>query len=648
MHVYPLLVLVLGGMVAFIGAQVLGLWVLTRQRLHAMVGVLGILAGLYCGLCFGLYSAHGLAQGKGWQFWQLVTASVMGSVVILTGLEYLGRLRVRHAVGVAALTLLMVAPLWVPGMGLTDIPRVKNLDWLGLRYYEAELGLVPSAFYLMGVLWMAHVAIQLVKRAIHGSRGDRGMAAVYGLWWVAGVNDVLVSSGVYTSLYLIEFGFFLLILELGWRLIGAERFRGQRVEEQLRGLALQMMAKDRDLARAQAELTEAAKLAAVGQLAAGVAHEVNNPLTYVMSNLEILQGELRNQPHQQELVSEALEGTQRISRVVRQLSNFARATPERRTGGVAAAADSALKMAMPQLKDRAKVDVVIPELPSVGMDEAKLAQVLLNLMVNAAQSIEAGQRDQNYVRLEAKLDGDGVEIDVEDSGNGIRPEALPHIFEPFYTTKGVGEGQGLGLAISRELVHRAGGRISAENVEPHGARFRLWLPVEESSRASVKLSNALPCAANGQATDEQCRYRVLLVDDDPVVLHALERTLRRSCQVTTTVSGREALSLLKTPDAYDIVLCDLMMPDGSGQDVVRGMAEDCPAMLDRLILMTGAGTDGRREHVVAGRAFLLLHKPFRLADFQAMAWLIMAKVRGSHPPSDPGSQGARAAEGEAT
>jgi len=376
-----------------------------------------------------------------------------------------------------------------------------------------------------------------------------------------------------------------------------------------------LLAKDRDLARAQAELLEAAKLVAVGQLAAGIAHEVNNPLTYVIANLQQLEASPAS-PTQLGLVREALEGSERIRRVVRQLASFCRGSSGSRSGRVGPAAEAAVKMAMVKLKDRATVQTRIPELPRVRMDEAELAQVILNLLVNAAQAIEAGNRDENRILVEARALGDSVEIIVEDTGTGIPEDVIPHIFEPFYTTKEEGDGQGLGLAISWELVHKADGHLTAENVRPHGARFVVSLPARPEARVAAGGERRSPAAEKAPDPWEVSRLRVLIIDDERELANALKRALQSCFDVQVAHSGREALQLLAGENVYDILLCDLMMPDGSGADVIRGITERCPALLDRLILMTGATLDDSQEYFCTERSFPLLPKPFRLADFQ--------------------------------
>lgn len=358
------------------------------------------------------------------------------------------------------------------------------------------------------------------------------------------------------------------------------------------------------------ELAEAGKLAAIGRLAAGVAHEVNNPLTYVKGNLQMLARELEGDEELASLARDALHGVGRIQSVIQHLSEFARTTRGDVPGRVHVAAESAAKMAMVQMRDRASLEVeVADDLPAVTMDEGKLAQVLLNLLVNAAQAIEPGKVESNFVRLRARRVGDVVEVGVQDTGSGIPDEALPHIFESFFTTKSVGQGSGLGLSISRTFVKNAGGKIWAENATGGGARFVLQLPVhqEEGTAPEPSIDSSETMAAP-QLTP---RRRLLLVDDDPSVLRALERDLTQAFIVETATSGREALRLLEVRDDFDVILCDVMMPEGSGLDVVDALSHR-PSVLRRLVLMTG-GAPGR-EKALRDPSVPVLGKPFGVRD----------------------------------
>ncbi len=386
--------------------------------------------------------------------------------------------------------------------------------------------------------------------------------------------------------------------------IGQLGARFNRMAEELRALMREAIAKA--TMEKELELAEAGKLAAVGRLAAGVAHEVNNPLTYVRGNLQLLEDELEHDEELLHLTREALDGVDRIAAVIRQLSEFSRSSRVEVPGRVGPAIESAAKIAMVQLRDRARLRVEVDEdLPQVAIDEGKLSQVVLNLLVNAAHAIPVGHLEGNEIRVTARRSGEGVTIMVEDSGSGIPAAVLPHIFESFFTTKEVGQGYGLGLSISRALVTAVAGTISVENRQEGGARFTIVLPLAPDRPAAPEPGQARTVPRwSGE------RHRLLLVDDDAAVLGSLSRTLAPAFDVTTVDNLGAARRALFSDQTFDVVLCDVMMPEGSGLDLVEAVERERPALLERLVLITGGapGRELRRSGVP------ILAKPFGLDD----------------------------------
>jgi two-component system NtrC family sensor kinase len=244
-------------------------------------------------------------------------------------------------------------------------------------------------------------------------------------------------------------------------------------------------------------LIQADRLAALGTLAAGVAHEMNNPLSYVSANLnfaaeglEELLVELekpgapdpaslkRAMKDFVEALSDAQEGTARIRRFVGDLKNFARDdAPGQGTADVARALETAISMASPELKYRAHLLKQLDEVPLVRGSEARLGQVFLNLLINAVQAIPEGAPDKNRVEVRLRLDGGMVVTEIQDTGTGIPPEIRGRIFEPFFSTKPRGVGTGLGLSICHDIITRLGGDISVESTLGQGSCFRVRLPV---------------------------------------------------------------------------------------------------------------------------------------------------------------------------
>ncbi|ABF87556.1 sensory box sensor histidine kinase [Myxococcus xanthus DK 1622] len=274
---------------------------------------------------------------------------------------------------------------------------------------------------------------------------------------------------------------------LTYRFIVRER-SGRRL---LAGVAVDIT----DRKAMQAQLVVSDRLAAVGTLAAGVAHEINNPLAFVLSNLSFLAGELHalapelpsgRMAELEEVLREATDGAHRVRQIVRDLRTFSRGDDEVATAvNVQAVLESAITLARSELKLRAQLVRDYCEVPLVEGNEGRFGQVFLNLLINAAQAIPMGQTEQHEVRLSLRSAGDRVIIEVRDTGVGMPPEVRARIFDPFFTTKPVGEGTGLGLSICHGIVTGFGGDISVESEEGRGSTFRVSLPVARRAKEPV-------------------------------------------------------------------------------------------------------------------------------------------------------------------
>jgi PAS domain S-box-containing protein len=238
----------------------------------------------------------------------------------------------------------------------------------------------------------------------------------------------------------------------------------------------------------QEKLRSTDKMVSLGTLAAGVAHELNNPISYVLSNLRYAVDELggTDKPLEgeqvkevQQALQEALEGGERMRNIVRDLRSFSRREDERYGPvDIHAVLDSCASLARSEIRHRAQLEKAYETLPPVLGNESRLGQVFLNLLVNAAQAIPEGDAKGNKVRLTtARSEEDWVVISVEDSGTGIAPENLQRLFKPFFTTKPVGVGTGLGLSICHGIVTAMGGRIEVASEVGKGTTFRVFMPV---------------------------------------------------------------------------------------------------------------------------------------------------------------------------
>lgn len=402
------------------------------------------------------------------------------------------------------------------------------------------------------------------------------------------------------------------------------RARGRVTERDAQGRAAVMVGTVADVTEVrdlQQKVLAATRLASVGTLAAGVAHEVNNPLGWIKTNLATAAGlaarpggapgdELRT------LVEEMAQGAGRIEGVVKSLRSLGR--PEAAEGtrpvDVRAEVAAAVQMVRNRLLQSALLEVQLPEgLPPVQAGTSELGRVFVNLLVNAAQAIPEGQAEQNRIVVAARAQDGEVLVEVSDTGTGIPPEVQDRLFEAFFTTKPVGQGLGLGLPIAASIVERAGGRIEVESAVGRGSTFRVRLPVatpEALAQAAALPPPPLPeppPAPPGPpppparpsrpppapAPERGPRLKVLMVDDEPLILRSMQRWLARSHDVTALSSAREALRRIDEGERWDAILSDLSMPEMGGIDFRAALEQRDPAWTGRFGIMSGGAFDDR-------------------------------------------------------
>ncbi|MBK9516270.1 MAG: MASE1 domain-containing protein [Anaeromyxobacter sp.] len=397
----------------------------------------------------------------------------------------------------------------------------------------------------------------------------------------------------------------------------------------------------RDLTeRRRAETAQ--RLASVGTLAAGMAHEINNPLTFVAANLAFALdrvGPLRGDPRAEEVaraLEDAEEGTRRVARVVRDLKAVSRVeVEERRPVDVLAEVETALKLAQHELRHRAALVVALGPVPAVRAPEFQLGQVFLNLLVNAGQAVGDAGADRHTVRVTSRTAPDGwAVVEVADDGPGIPEAARARIFEPFFTTKPVGAGTGLGLSVCHGIVTALGGRIEVESVEGQGARFSVHLPPAEGLEAPPAAAPdpgpaPAPAPAPGPA-----RARLLVIDDEPLIGSTIRRLLSAH-EVVALSDPRQALARLQAGEAFDLVLCDLMMPQLSGMELWEALSLARPALARRVVFMTGGAFTDRAREFLAQVGQPQLGKPFQPQDLReaVRGWLATpGALAGPGPP----------------
>lgn len=395
----------------------------------------------------------------------------------------------------------------------------------------------------------------------------------------------------------------------------------------------------------QARLAHTDRLVAVGALAAGFAHEVNNPAQSMTADLTELGEQLRSVErgivHLAKLVpierrselaqieldgpistcrsilQDTFDGLSRIAGIVRDLKSFSRLQPERidwvHPNEIV---NQSCAIANNHIRQRARLVKDLGACDAVPGDRNKLIQVLTNLLVNAAEALKEQSGDQRVV-VRTRMRADKIVISVIDTGPGIPPEALGRIFEPFFTTKGHSDGTGLGLAMSLDIARQHAGTLEVET-SPTGTRFDLLLPLDNGLIPARRDTHEAP--------DEiQQTGKVALVDDEPGILRSLGRLIGRHHEVLTFCGGGAALEGLAAADDVDVVICDLMMPDLDGPALYEALCSANPRLARRMVFMSGGAFTRRTQDFLADVCPPVLDKPAPAAELQRAIQRVMAE-----------------------
>jgi signal transduction histidine kinase/CheY-like chemotaxis protein len=390
---------------------------------------------------------------------------------------------------------------------------------------------------------------------------------------------------------------------------------------------------EHELTRGQFE-PEADRVRSLGFLAAGLAHQVNNTLTPMRLTLGRLTSfELSRRPmsaertHRVELLQDMREGLERIERIVRELTVFSH------VNGAPVASldlteelDAALGVAAHEIRHRARLVLDYEPVPRVRARAADLRQVFLNLLINAVHAIREGEAHLNEIQVRTWTDDRGLaNVEIRDTGAGIPHDVLPRIFEPFFTTY-PGRALGLGLVVTRDLVTSLGGTIGVDSTVGSGTTIQLAFPPSEANDRVIDLKDPRSVASVGSAR----RTRILIVDDDRPVAAAIALELDDH-DVVVAESGREALEILRHDKQFDTILCDLMMPEVSGKDVYEALRLIEPALLSKLVIMTGGAFTPNAGEFLATIDAPVLEKPFEASQLRA----IVSALGATHGDNAP-------------
>jgi two-component system NtrC family sensor kinase len=373
--------------------------------------------------------------------------------------------------------------------------------------------------------------------------------------------------------------------------------------------------------RLQDQLIQSEKMSAIGQLIAGIAHDLNNPLASVLGFADFLTEVPHIPPHIREPLTVIREEAERASSIVRNLLGFARKQDhQRRPTALKPLLDGTFVLLRNQLmanRVEARIEVEA-DLPMPDIDANQIQQVFVNLINNAAQALASTGRPGTIV-VRARRWLDGVAIDIIDDGPGMSEDLASQVFEPFFTTKAEGEGTGLGLSISQGIVKEHGGRIMLSSEEDKGSTFTVQLPIYTRIAAP-------PADAASRAPTR--RLRVLVVDDEPHILHYMRATLEAWGHIPVVAGdGEEGLSRATT-EQFDLIISDLRMPRYGGREFYEELARRNPTMAARLVFSTGDTVRGDTLAFLETLDRPYLHKPFSLAELRT---LLADVVRESGP-----------------
>jgi signal transduction histidine kinase len=395
---------------------------------------------------------------------------------------------------------------------------------------------------------------------------------------------------------------------------------------------------DTERRRLLGRVEEAERFAALGRLAASVGHEINNPLAYVSMNVELASDELARllgrddidaalatagvwlrMARLHEMLSEARIGLDRIRNVVKDLQSLSRTQPARiEVFSLNDLLDESLAMARNHLEHRAAVVREYGDLPPFTGNRSALGQVFLNLLLNAGQALPSGRAGAHTITIATASASGALSVEIRDTGPGIPPDVLPHIFDPFYTTKPMGEGTGLGLAVSERLVADHGGRITVESELGKGTVVRVVLPLAAEVAEERPPAAAEAGARAGAPVGTLRRGRILVIDDEPLVGRAIASALAAEHDVVLAVRASDAFARLAAGETFDVILCDLLMPDAGGREVHERLAVDWPHLASRMVFMTGGAFTAEASEFLARSPHRLLSKPFAPDELRAI------------------------------
>ncbi len=356
---------------------------------------------------------------------------------------------------------------------------------------------------------------------------------------------------------------------------------------------------EEELEVAENLLTRSDQLATMGRLASSVAHELSNPLAALLSTLSVIERELDGVTKVLPLLDDARLAADRMCAVVSEMKVWIRDGSDKPTMqpiDLKVVIDEAVRLTRTAVEPAAKLLLDLAPMPPVLGVATRLGQVLTNLLLNAARATTGGP-DQNEIRITTRFASDKVNVLVSDTGAGIEPDVLPHIFDPFFSTHEGSGGMGLGLAMCERIVHDHGGALTVETQLGKGTTFHLELPAAKPASAP-------------RTSPVFTRAKVLLIDDDVAFCRSLTRLLSARCDVSVASNGLVGLAELRKPITWDLILCDVMMPEMNGLTLYEELRRFSPKVAAQLVFISGGATTEPTRKFLASLPNVQLQKPF--------------------------------------
>jgi len=521
----------------------------------------------------------------------------------------------------------MVVLALVPDVLVVPPVRQVRIGWFGVTYEMATattLGVVCVGLTVIAVVTAAFAGGRRWRDGWHSRQSMIGATALA----LTGVSDTLASMHLIPMPQLVEAVTVAVVGGMG--IFYARRFiaDARRLEALSTKLEHEVASRTDELLTAHAEIARHERLAGLGRVAAGVAHEINNPTTVIQQNLEQLRTALSESgklsPELAARLDRSRSATRRIADIVRQLletGREARAGVRTTSFLVAPVVENAKAAASASVPELRVSGVISESLCALG-DPALVEQVLINLLINAAHAAKDAPGGGHVEIVGTRL-GERVRLAVKDNGSGIPAAIRDRLFEPFATTKPVGQGTGLGLAVSRGLMTRQGGSLFVAQSTEAGTEMVLELPAAEKVEPGELTSAS--AARSAASTEEAPReptskkdIRVLVIDDDDDLREVLVLQLGSHFHVEEAATVDQALAMVADGHTYDVVLCDLMMPRVGAEGWLSSCTSLDPRIADHTIVLTGGPTTKEASALVEARRDKVIFKPFEITHVQAM------------------------------